>query len=125
MGVKFLQVSVVYFVIGIVFGMYMSMAKDYTMTGVHVHINLLGWASFALAGLIYYLFPKAGNNVLAKIHFWAHNIGFSVMMLGLALLLGGNGDMEILVIIGSTITALCVLLFMINVMINVRTASGK
>ena len=55
MGIKFIKVSVVYFTIGVLLGMYMSMEHDYVLKGVHVHISLLGWASLALAGIIYYI----------------------------------------------------------------------
>lgn len=67
MGVRLIQISVVYFAIGVTLGMYMSMAHDYALTGVHVHINLLGWASLALAGIIYHLFPGTTKNVYAKL----------------------------------------------------------
>jgi cbb3-type cytochrome oxidase subunit 1 len=120
-GVKFIKISVIYFAIGVLMGMYMSMGEDHTLTGVHVHINLLGWASMALAGLIYYLFPKAGNNVLAKIHFWGTNIGLPLMMGGLAaLLLSGSEQATLYIAIGATLVVISVILFTINVLLNVR-----
>ena len=44
-----------------------------------VHVMVIGWASFALIGVIYYLVPRiSGNPVhsikLARIHFWITNI---------------------------------------------------
>ena len=121
MGIKFIKISVVYFSIGIILGMYMSMGHDYALKGVHVHINLIGWASFALAGLIYYLFPKAGNHTLAKVHFWASNIGLPFMMVGLTtLLLSGNEQAVPIISIGATLVVISVILFTINVLLNVK-----
>ena len=121
MGIKFIKISVVYFTIGVILGMYMSMGHVYTLTGVHVHINLLGWASFALAGLIYYLFPKAGNHALAKVHFWASNIGLPLMMVGLTTLLLSDNEQAIPIIsIGATLVVISVILFTINVLMNVK-----
>ncbi|WP_075617739.1 cytochrome-c oxidase [Paenisporosarcina indica] len=121
MAIKFIKVSVVYFTVGVILGMYMSMQHDYTLTGVHVHINLLGWASFALAGIIYFLFPKAGNHVLAKVHFWGANIGLPLMMGGLAtLLVSGAEQATIFISIGATLVVLSVILFAYNVLMNVR-----
>lgn len=45
-----------------------------------VHVMVLGWASFALIGLLYYLVPKMRgkediySKKLASIHFWTTNI---------------------------------------------------
>ncbi|TQR20615.1 cytochrome-c oxidase [Psychrobacillus vulpis] len=121
MGVRFLQIAVVYFVIGIILGLYMSMAHDYVLKGVHVHINLLGWTSFALAGFIYHLFPKSSNNMLAKLHFWSGNIGLPIMMIALTILiLRGVESATIFVVIGSLLVVFSVVIFAINVLMNVR-----
>ena len=69
MGVKLIKISVIYFTIGVLLGLYMSMEHNYELKGVHVHINLIGWASFALAGFVYHLFPITTKNLYAKLHF--------------------------------------------------------
>ena len=121
MGIKFIKVSVVYFAIGVLLGMYMSMEHDYVLKGVHVHINLLGWASLALAGIIYYLFPKAGNHTLAKVHFWGTNIGLPLMMGGLTtLLISSSEQATIFISIGATLVVISTILFAYNVLMNVK-----
>ncbi|MGB2991077.1 MAG: cytochrome-c oxidase [Paenisporosarcina sp.] len=121
MGIKFIKVSVIYFAIGVLLGMYMSMEHDYALTSVHVHMNLLGWASFALAGIIYYIFPKAGNHTLAKVHFWGTNIGLPLMMVGLAtLLISGSEQATIFISLGATLLVISTILFAYNVLMNVR-----
>ncbi|MFX3675257.1 MAG: cytochrome-c oxidase [Paenisporosarcina sp.] len=124
MGIRFIQVSAVYFTLGVLLGMYMSMEHDYVLTGVHVHINLLGWASFALAGIIYHLFPKAGNHILAKVHFWGSNLGLPLMMGGLTtFLLTGSEQSVIFISVGATLVVISVILFLINILQNVRSNS--
>ena len=128
MEIKFIKVSVVYFAIGVLLGMYMSMEHDYALSGVHVHINLVGWASFALAGIIYYLFPKAGNHTLAKVHFWSANIGLLLMMGGLTtLLVSGSEQSVIFISIGATLVVISTILFAYNVLMNVKlpVVTGK
>jgi cbb3-type cytochrome oxidase subunit 1 len=119
-GIRFIKMASLYFVIGVFIGMGMSMSHSYTLTGVHVHINLLGWASMGLAGIVYYLFPAAGESKLGKAHFWLHNIGLPVMMIGLTLLMLGNTAIEPLIAIGGTVTTLSIVLFVINVFLNVK-----
>ena len=64
MGIRLIKVSVLYFVVGIVFGMYMGFADQFVFSSAHAHINLLGWVSLALSGIIYHLFPHTGENKL-------------------------------------------------------------
>lgn len=120
MGIKLIKISVVYFVIGVCLGMYMSITEKFTFTPVHVHINLLGWTALTLAGLIYVFFPKAGETTLAKIHFWLHNIGLPVMMIALAFLVSGSTGAGPFVAIGGTLTVLGVILFAINILKNLK-----
>lgn len=126
MGIKFVKISVVYFAIGVILGMYMSMAHDYALKGVHVHINLLGWASLALSGIIYHIFPRTGRHVLAKWHFWCMNIGLPLMMIGLAtLILSGVEQVTIAISIGGSLVLISVILFAINVLKNIQPAPTK
>ncbi|MEK5147108.1 cytochrome-c oxidase [Psychrobacillus sp. FSL K6-4615] len=121
MGARLIQISVVYFTIGVSLGMYMSMAHDYALTGVHVHINLLGWTSFALAGVIYHLFPVISKNIYAKLHFWSANIGIPLMMVALTvLILAENEQATIFVATGGVLVVFSVIMFAINVLKNVR-----
>lgn len=121
MGARLIQISVVYFAIGVSLGMYMSMAHDYALTGVHVHINLLGWTSFALAGVIYHLFPVISKNIYAKLHFWSANIGVPLMMVALTVLvLAENEQATIFVATGGVLVVFSVIMFAINVLKNVR-----
>ncbi|MCH6268307.1 MULTISPECIES: cbb3-type cytochrome c oxidase subunit I [Neobacillus] len=120
MGIKFIKVSVCYFVIGVCLGMYMSMTENFNFTPVHVHINLLGWTAMTLAGLIYVAFPQAAETTLAKVHFWLHNIALPVMMISLALLVSGNESAGPGVAAGGTLMVLGIILFAINILKNVK-----
>ncbi|MRH42476.1 cytochrome-c oxidase [Aquibacillus halophilus] len=121
MGIRLIKISVIYFLIGVSIGYFMSIVHDYTLTGVHVHINLLGWTALTLAGLIYYLFPKLAATKLGIAHFWLHNIGLPIMMISLAtMLLTGNTVFTAGVVTGATLVIIGVLLFVINVITNLN-----
>ncbi|NQX62603.1 cytochrome-c oxidase [Paenibacillus qinlingensis] len=107
--------STFYFVIGVVMGMVMSISEVHTLSPVHAHINLLGWVSMALGGILYHLFPAAANSMLGKWHFWLHVIGIPLMMAGLAgLLSSGNSQF----IIATSIGGICVVIGAIFLFIN-------
>lgn len=122
MGVHtwFIRLAALYFFIGVLVGMSMSMTHNFDLVGFHAHVNLLGWVSAAIFGLIYHHFTSAANSRLFKWHFWLYNIGFLVMMFGLFFLLQGNAAFEPAVAIGATVLVVSVLLFLINVWRNVR-----
>ena len=120
MGINFLKISVIYFIIGIGFGMFMSIALKFEYASVHAHLNLAGWASFALAGLIYHLFPSLAENALGKLHFWLANIGLPIMLISLITMVAGNPSAEPFIAIGASILTLGILSFVINVLKNLK-----
>ena len=119
-GVIWIKIAAVYFVIGVVWGIYMGASGDHSLFPVHAHINLLGWASLALIGLIYRQFPEIANTTLARIQFWLHNLGLPVLLVLLAGLLRGNAALDPLVGIASVVVGLAVVLFAVNIFRNLR-----
>jgi hypothetical protein len=122
MSQRFLKIAVVYLFIGAVLGIWMGIASNFALAPVHAHLLLLGWLSLAMAGVIYHLYPQAALTPLAKAHFWLHNLGLPVFMIGLGLLLTGRGNVMPLVV-GAALVVLCGLaLFALNVLRNVRSS---
>ena len=121
MGSRLIKISAVYFAIGVSLGLYMSIAHSYLLASVHVHINLLGWVSLALAGIIYTLFPDLASTKLAKTHFWLHNITLPIMMLGLAFIIYGQEALTPVVAISGTILVLAIILFAYNILRNLKS----
>lgn len=120
----FIKLAVLYFTIGVVLGNYMGATLDFALRTVHVHINLLGWASLALAGLIYTLYPVAANSRLALWHFWIATVVLPVFFIALAMMMRGVKGVEPVVGIAAAAMGLAVVLFAVNVFRNVgpRTA---
>ncbi|QTM99587.1 cytochrome-c oxidase [Sediminibacillus dalangtanensis] len=126
MGIRLIKISVIYFLVGVCLGYYMSIAHQYTLTGVHVHINLLGWTALTLAGLIYFVFPSLSENKLGVWHFWLHNLGLPVMILSLTImLLTGNTALTAGVAIGATLVVIAVFLFALNVILHLNEKNSK
>lgn len=119
-GVIWIKAAVVYFIMGVVLGIYMGASGDHVLVPVHAHFNLLGWVSLALVGLIYRQFPAAGSHRLATAQFWLHNAGLLVAMVLLIGLLRGNAALDPAIGIASVVIGASVVLFAINVFQNVR-----
>ena len=103
--------AITYFVIGIGFGVYMGASGNHELFTVHAHINLLGWASMGLTGLLYRSFPAAAQTKLATWHFWLYQIGVPVMLIAVALIYLGKKEADPLAGAASVVVLISVLLF--------------
>ncbi|MED4754762.1 hypothetical protein [Brevibacillus choshinensis] len=124
MGVRFLKMAVIYILVGISIGIYMGTTLNFALTSVHAHANLFGWATMALCGFTYLLFPKTSKSRLAKWHFWLHGLGLPVMLITLILMVHGYAPDWIIMLkrIGETVAGTGVLIFAINVFSNVKAS---
>jgi hypothetical protein len=118
-GAIWLKLAITYLIVGVCLGIGMGATRNFTLTPVHAHVNLLGWTTLALAGLVYTVFPKAGASRLAKIHFWLINLAMPVMLVSLAGLLLGNAGLEPVLATSEIVAAAAIATFAANIYINV------
>ena len=119
-GIIWLKLAVLYLILGISLGIAMGASQNFTLRPVHAHVNLLGWTTMALAGLIYSVFPKAGESRLARLHFWLLNLALPVMMSALALLLFGQVGVAPVLALAEIAAALGIVAFAVNMFINLK-----
>ena len=115
-----IKMGMLYLVCGISLGIAMGASQNFTMRPVHAHINLIGWTTMALAGLIYTVFPKAGESKLAVAHFWLFNLALPVMMGSLAMALTGRMQAIPFLVASEVTLAAGVLAFAANIFVNVN-----
>ena len=113
-----LKIAAVYFMGGSVFGLAMAITHDFSEAPVHAHLNLLGWVSLAVIGLIYRAQPGMAQTRLALAHFWLHNAGLPIGMSGLFLLLRGESHAMPVVSVGMVCVVLGIACFVANVMLT-------
>ena len=112
-----LRISVVYFVLAVLLGVVMGASGDHLLFPLHAHLNLLGWVSMAVIGLIYRQYPEMAGNRLARVQFWLYNTSLPVMMIALGGLLKGNAALEPVVGVCSVVVGMAVVLFAVNVLV--------
>ncbi|MGG0654964.1 hypothetical protein [Rummeliibacillus pycnus] len=123
MGAKWIKISVVYFALGIAYGLFMHYTIELKWAATHAHINLMGWVTSAVIGLIYSYYKDAGETSLAKAQFWFYQIGLPFFLLGIILIYLDvpRYMMEICVSGGGIAVALSVVLFIVNVFKNIKS----
>jgi hypothetical protein len=107
---RLIWIAALYLILGASLGLYMGIAENFTLTPVHAHILLAGWLSLAMVGVIYRLYPTASDTLLARAHFWLHNLGLPMFMLGLAAMLTGHNVPVLLPLGGSRYSLACCVL---------------
>ena len=121
-GLKWIKMAAIYLVVGVSLGIHMGKSHEFLLAPVHAHINLLGWATMALMGILHHLFPAQLANKLAQAQFWLHQVGTPILLVSLAMMLTGNAAMEPVVGIASIAVGASVLVFLVNVLRNLRAA---
>lgn len=87
---SFLVIGSLYLLVGIGLGSYMGASGDHSLAPVHAHINLLGFTLMTVFGLAYRVIPGLADGLLAKGHFWLHQIGALMLLVGLFLMMSGR-----------------------------------
>ena len=91
----FFAAAALYGMIGVSWGLAMSITKDHATYSAHAHLNLLGWISMALMGTFYALFGQAVANWIKLTNFVLSNVGVVCMISGLFMYLGQKGPASI------------------------------
>jgi hypothetical protein len=105
------RLAALYFAIGVMLGVAMGASGDHSLFAVHAHVNLLGWVSMALFGIIGTAHPSITEGRAAAAQFWMYNIGVPVMLGALTLRLKGVASIEPLIGIAFVFVGCSVLLF--------------
>lgn len=122
MGARWIKIAVIYFIVGIAVGLFMSATIDLRWGAAHAHVNVVGWLSTGLIGVIYSVYPKAGNSGLGITTFWLYNIGLPFLLASMFMVqIPGMLDFAHLFTFGGGgLVALAIILFIANVFINVQ-----
>ncbi len=111
------RLAVVYFVVAVALGIMIGASGDHGLMPVHAHLNLLGWVSMTLFGVIGRFYPVTTRSRIATLQFWLYNLGVPVLLLTLAALLRGHAALDPVV---GAVVGISVLLFAYGVFTGVK-----
>jgi hypothetical protein len=120
MTVRLIKLAAIYLILGMSMGIWMGIAEDHTLRGVHAHMNLLGWATLGISALVFHMFPQLGVTRLATAWFWVYNLALPVGLVSLGFKLYGDMRLEQVQIVSFLAIWLGGILFAANVFINLR-----
>lgn len=123
-GNVFLRTAVVFLSCGVVLGLKMGMAEDFTQAPTHAHINLIGGVWMFLAGLFYNANPQISAR-LRSVHYLLTVVGMIGFAVGLYGKLAGAAWGEAPLIAGSMITGVSLVLFAVIVWIGTGRSAAR
>lgn len=108
---KFIKSAAVYIILGMILGIYMAATQDHSQMPTHAHLNLLGWVTMGIMGLVYKNWPAVAEVKLAKLTYWLAHITVIGLSIGVGLLYAGMVEYEPIAIISSLIALFNMALF--------------
>ncbi len=91
----------------------MGETMNFALKPVHAHLLVAGWLSLAAIGLIYRVYPASSATRLSSTHFWLHNLGLPIYLVGLGFAVTRHPNMFALAT-GSIAMLIGLVLFAIN-----------
>ncbi|MEN9354935.1 MAG: hypothetical protein RL318_2260 [Fibrobacterota bacterium] len=84
-----IRLAAVYFALACTFGLGVGIAQKFELATVHAHLNLLGWVSMALIGLLHATVPGLIRST-SKASFYAYQVAFPLFLASMLGTLVGN-----------------------------------
>src|SRR5262245_972302 len=119
----FFTAAIVYGLLGMGLGLHMAIAHDHGQMPTHAHIMVIGWLSFAVFGVFYYLLGKSVPRVLSLVHVWLAQVSMAGLVIGLFLIYSGRVEFEPVAAISSTLYAVSFLVFAIAALLAMGKSS--
>jgi hypothetical protein len=113
----FILIGLLYGIFGFSFGIWVGINERFDQAPLHAHINLIGFASMTLFGLLYHVFPALAESRLAALHFVLYNLGAVVFLAGIPL--AQAHTTVALAAIGSLTVLAGLLVFLANFLLHV------
>jgi hypothetical protein len=114
LDLKFLLLGAIMLTAGVTLGVVMGIRHDFSLAPVHAHINLVGWASLSLFGIVYKLYPEMARSRLAALHFILAAPAAVMFPLGIALSI--LYDQPLVAIVAALMWLAGVILFLIQIL---------
>jgi len=118
----FILIGLLYGTFGFGFGIWVGINERFEQAHLHAHINLIGFASMTLFGLLYRSFPALGESKLAPWHFMLYNVGAVIFLIGIPL---AQAHQTVALAAGGSLTVFVgLLIFLANYLLNVFSQSA-
>jgi peptidoglycan/LPS O-acetylase OafA/YrhL len=108
---NYILLGLLWVVAGMIFGTWLGASNHMNYGNSHAHMNLLGFVTSILFGLIHHAYPALRNGRLAVVQFVVYEVGVVLLVIGKVLVDGGQETLFLQV--GALITIIGALMMLI------------
>lgn len=108
--VVFIGLGLIFLVVGMAFGFWMGINKDFQFADAHAHWNLVGFVTSTLYGLIHRAYPKLQESRLTWPQCIVHVVGVLIFAPGIILVVATGQPLG--AVIGASLILISALMFM-------------
>lgn len=123
MGPTWLKLAVLYLVIGISVGLFMSYTIQLNWAAGHAHTNVVGWLTTLGIGAVLCVYPHLAKNKLGIATFWLYHIGVPLFIFSTFYVQVNPGVAHIFTFIGGPMFLIAIILFGINLFLNLKESN--
>ena len=87
---NYILLGLVWVLVGMVFGVWLGASNHLNYANSHAHLNLLGFVTSVLFGLLHWAYPALAQSRLAIWQFAIYEIGVALLVIGKILVDGGK-----------------------------------
>jgi peptidoglycan/LPS O-acetylase OafA/YrhL len=102
---NFILVGLVWVIIGMIYGAWLGASGQNNFANSHAHINLLGFVTSVLFGILYWAYPSLAKSRLAIWQFAIYEVGVLLLIIG-KILVDKDGTETPFLQVGSIVTIL-------------------
>lgn len=99
----YITLGLVWVIIGMVFGVWLGASNHTNFANSHAHINLLGFVTSTLFGMLFWAYPDMGRSRLAIWQLGIYEVGIVLLVIG-KVIVDNDGTNTPFLIAGSLLT---------------------
>ena len=111
--VIFIVAGLICVLCGMGFGIWMGVQADFTYAPAHAHLNLVGWVTLTLYGLIHRAYPALAAAKLAGVQMLLAILGAASVPFGIIQAISSSHEAPVAAIVSSIVVIVAALLFTI------------
>jgi len=100
---NFILVGLLWVIAGMIYGAWLGASHHNNFANSHAHINLLGFVTSVLFGVLYWAYPAMAKSRLAIWQFAVYEVGVALLIVG-KIMVDNDGSETLFLQIGSVVT---------------------
>ena len=99
----YIIIGLCWVIVGMIYGIWLGASHHNNFANSHAHINLLGFVTSVLFGMLYWAFPAMAKSRIAMWQFLIYEVGVALLVIG-KIMVDNDGTETLFLQIGAVLT---------------------